>query len=256
MRTSLPIDEVGGVRQVGLEVVGGHEGQAAVGVVREEHRDDRDQQRHRAHQDGARTRVLAAPARLTHRCPPEEVVARPRRRCCAQRGWMPGGGCSTGSLDRPPGAAAHGRSRCARAGRSPRIVPVPRQLFGFGCCRPLRSPAPLPVRQSALVQLPPRRTCRVSASTGSTGHSCSTRPLRRRIEVRAAAGGGGDGVGGAQVHDQRGAEVVADPVEAVDGRDWNEDVLHETVDAARSPDRLAVSLSRFLATGSCSCRTG
>ncbi len=47
------LDQLGGVRQVGLQVVGGHERQAGVRVVGEEDRDDRDQHGHRAHQHGA-----------------------------------------------------------------------------------------------------------------------------------------------------------------------------------------------------------
>ena len=47
------LHELGGVRQVRLQVVGRHERQARVRVVGEEHRDDRHENRHGAHEHRA-----------------------------------------------------------------------------------------------------------------------------------------------------------------------------------------------------------
>ena len=57
-------DQGVGVGHLGLEVVGGDEGQAVVGVVGEEDRDDHDQDRHRPDQDRAARHSLysAAPS--------------------------------------------------------------------------------------------------------------------------------------------------------------------------------------------------
>ena len=60
--------QVGGVGQLGLQVVGGYERQPGVGVVGQEDRHHRDQQRDRAHQHGAGGQ--ARRSGLARHCPP------------------------------------------------------------------------------------------------------------------------------------------------------------------------------------------
>ena len=141
IRTSLPTHEVRGVRQLGLEVVGGHERQAAVRVVGEEHGDDHHEHGERADQHrAARDRCLAAaPAHPSSpagsRAPAPralvllvEVGDRPRsapRRIAVERVPRAGGGSSGRSAGAAPPRATPGRSVLSPDSLSSTDLPSP-----------------------------------------------------------------------------------------------------------------------------------
>ena len=101
------LHELGAVRHLGLELVGRHERQAVVRLVRDEHGDDRDQHRHRADQDRARARAVGCRALIGR------GGSRGRRRVVGlRRGASRRGGCGAAARRAP----APRRRRAARRG--------------------------------------------------------------------------------------------------------------------------------------------
>ena len=160
------LHELGAVRHLGLQLVGGHERQAVVRLVRDEHGDDRDQHRHRADQDRARARAVGCRA-LTGR-----GGSRGRR-------WSSDGvvGADPGEVRRRRdcgGRARSGRGRRGRGGGRPPRLPtaVGSGVVTPGCVGP-RNWLHWAIRSRARLHL-------VRPSTGSRRCSAAARGRCRR----------------------------------------------------------------------------